>query len=633
MKALSLGSNILSLRAQRQFAQHTSELGTSMERLSSGLRINRGADDAAGLSIASSLSGATRVFTQGIRNLQDGVSMITIAAGAMTQLGSILTRQEELSEQAANGVYSSKQREALDKEAEALRNEYNRIIATTSFNGISLFGRDEPVTTRLQAGYGLDGGIEFTVGKDLYRGVGDGTFTAVASMASGVSPMSSQVLDLNRDGRLDLIVADESPNAGIRTYMGNSDGTFLAPRSYVGGVSTRQIQIADLNGDGIMDVIDPDMDSGALLILMGNSDGSFSAPRTNSAGSAMFDSASVMDLNGDGRLDIAVSHADGAGDPDDLSMSIFFGNGDGTFQARRTIAAVSQGRFIVATDFDQNGTTDLAVVSRNTGAVGIMSGNGNGTFKAPVLYTTLPGETDDRALVGRDLNGDGFMDLIAGGISTDRIAILFGNGNGTFKAPTSLASTDPRWIDFADFNEDGFADLIAANGPAGTMQVQLGNGNGTFKASLTTTMGGNIRSFSVVDIDKNGVLDIIAHDYDNGRTLVYKGNTTEVRPTMARLDLTTQGAARTSLDTVRGYREKISRELGNLGAVQSRLSSALGALQTTRENYTAAYSRITDADIAAESAKLVRTQIAQQASQAVLAQANQVPRIALSLLS
>lgn len=134
---------------QRNLGKTTQELARSFERLSSGLRINRASDDAAGLAIADSLRSDRRVLLQGMRNLNDGISLISIAESAVTELKSIVLRVQELAGQAASGTYSTEQRIAMDNEAQALVEEFNRITETTDFNGINLFSNQ---TIAIQAG-------------------------------------------------------------------------------------------------------------------------------------------------------------------------------------------------------------------------------------------------------------------------------------------------------------------------------------------------------------------------------------------------------------------------------------------------------------------------------------------------
>lgn len=135
---LTIGINISALNAQRRLGEATDALADTYTRLSSGLRINKASDDAAGLAIAADLNNRSRVYTQGIRNGNDGLSLLSIADSAIESLSSVVTRIRELANQSANGAYSNEQRQALDAEAQALRAEYFRIANSTSFNGTKL---------------------------------------------------------------------------------------------------------------------------------------------------------------------------------------------------------------------------------------------------------------------------------------------------------------------------------------------------------------------------------------------------------------------------------------------------------------------------------------------------------------
>ena len=123
---IKIGTNILSQTVQRNLARATTDLGTASERLSSGQRINKGSDDAAGLSIATSLRVDSRVFAQALRNLSDGISFSTIAESAMDSLTSVVDRIQELTTQSMNGTFEDKQRQSMQQEVTALQSEYNR---------------------------------------------------------------------------------------------------------------------------------------------------------------------------------------------------------------------------------------------------------------------------------------------------------------------------------------------------------------------------------------------------------------------------------------------------------------------------------------------------------------------------
>lgn len=135
---INIRTNVPSLVAQRNLDASSNQINTAYERLSSGLRINRAKDDAAGLAIAESLRADGRVASVAIRNANDGISIISIADQAIGQIGNVLSRLAELAEQSANGVYSNTQRSALSNEFSALTSEIERIAVATEFNGLKL---------------------------------------------------------------------------------------------------------------------------------------------------------------------------------------------------------------------------------------------------------------------------------------------------------------------------------------------------------------------------------------------------------------------------------------------------------------------------------------------------------------
>lgn len=158
---ITINSNISSLKAQRQLSVSTDSLGRIFEKLSSGQRINRASDDAAGLAIADSLKANQRVALVAVRNANDGISSIAIADGALGQIGNVLSRLAELSEQSANGTYSTSQRSALQNEFVALGSEIERIAVTTTFNGVTLLSGTSQIT--LQVGFNSQSTSQITL--------------------------------------------------------------------------------------------------------------------------------------------------------------------------------------------------------------------------------------------------------------------------------------------------------------------------------------------------------------------------------------------------------------------------------------------------------------------------------------
>lgn len=136
--AITLQTNVASFNAQRNVGRTERGLGTAMGRLSSGLRINQAADDAAGLAISEKLRSQVRSLGQAQRNANDGISMLQTAEGALNEASDMLIRMRELAVQAANGTLGSSERSSLNDEFSALRSEIDRIANVTEFNGTSL---------------------------------------------------------------------------------------------------------------------------------------------------------------------------------------------------------------------------------------------------------------------------------------------------------------------------------------------------------------------------------------------------------------------------------------------------------------------------------------------------------------
>ena len=177
--ALNIRTNLASISAQRNVSLSTGRLQQAYERLSSGLRINRASDDAAGLAIAETLKADARVASVAIRNANDGISIIAITDGAIGQITNILSRLAELASQSANGVYGNGQRSALQLEFSALMSEVERIALITEFNGLNLLSGGGNVT--FQVGF-----TGTSMSQITYSGV-QATLAAMGLAAPGTS--------------------------------------------------------------------------------------------------------------------------------------------------------------------------------------------------------------------------------------------------------------------------------------------------------------------------------------------------------------------------------------------------------------------------------------------------------------
>ena len=184
--AINIRTNLPALSAQRNLEATSNRLTTSYQRLSSGLRINRASDDAAGLAIAENLRANSATATVAMRNANDGISVITIADQAVGQVTSVLNRMAELAEQSANGVIDNTQRSAIQNEFSALASEIERIAVTTKFNGLNLVKGGNDLTFQI----GFDGSST----SQLTYGAVDVRLAGMGLASTGVSAPSFSVL-------------------------------------------------------------------------------------------------------------------------------------------------------------------------------------------------------------------------------------------------------------------------------------------------------------------------------------------------------------------------------------------------------------------------------------------------------
>lgn len=235
---INIRTNVPSLQAQRELNQSTGSLTTAYERLSSGLRINRAKDDAAGLAIAESLKADARVANVSIRNANDGISVISIADQAIGQIANVLGRLAELASQSANGVYGNTQRSALQNEFVALTSEIERIAYTTEFNGLRLLSGGGTVVFQV----GFDGD---SLSRVSYTGV-EATLASLGLATAGSSVTTySIVAGSDMDSQSAARLALDAVNAAISSVNRNR-GTLGAAESRL-EVTISNLQIAREN--------------------------------------------------------------------------------------------------------------------------------------------------------------------------------------------------------------------------------------------------------------------------------------------------------------------------------------------------------------------------------------------------
>jgi hypothetical protein len=290
-------------------------------------------------------------------------------------------------------------------------------------------------------------------------GTGGGAFAGTTNFAVGYSPQAIAIADLNGDDRLDLAIVGETNALSVLLGVGN--GNFNAPTTYsTGNTAAYDIVLGDFNGDGRTDIAAANGSQSTFGVLLGNGNGTFQTAVTYPTGGTVCMDCVTGDFNNDGRLDLAGCHITSS------NVSVRLGNGDGTFQAATLFACPGIGSLngVRTADLNGDGRLDLALSrSHTTSNVPIMLGNGNGTFQAPVNYSA--GNYPNRVAIG-DVNADGRYDLVIpnSDIAGTQTSVLLGNGNGTFQAAVNLSGgTDPAGVAIGDVSGDARADIVVAN--------------------------------------------------------------------------------------------------------------------------------------------------------------------------
>ena len=559
--AMSVNTNITSLGVQKNLNKASDALSQSMNRLSSGLKINSAKDDAAGMQIANRLGNQVKGLNVAIANANNGVSIAQTAEGAMQESTNTLQRLRELALQAANGDKSDADRVSLQQEFTAKVGELTRIANTTNFGGRNL----------------LDGSfnnVAFQIGANANETISFG-MTAV-----GATALKGEYSEATANG------------AALAGISATAIGSSLSGAKATSGAAVAALQTA---GAGI------------------------------AAGGA------TVNING---KDIALTAAD---------------------KGAAVATAINTANAGVTASWDETaGKISLSSASAITVAGGTAIGIADGkTPAAPATGATTIASAGDIKVNGKDVTwaANATITTVLASIKT----AVGGTGDATI-------GSDGR----IQVKSNGGSDVVLSNNDAGSLAA-LGLSAGTSQAKLTADTSVNLNGVEVkfkkgdttdaivssinsastgVSASKNGdgslslfsKKDIVIADGSAGTGLTALGlvagttASTTLETSVADLSILTAASSQQAIQALEGAMQQIDSQRSQLGAVQNRFSSTVANLQSIAQNSAAAKGRVEDADFAAEAAELTKQQTLQQASTAILSQANQLPSAVLKLL-
>ena len=596
---MRINHNIASANTNRQLGVNNTNTSKSLEKLSSGLRINRAGDDAAGLAISEKMRGQIRGLDQASRNSQDGISMIQTAEGALSETHSILQRMKELATQAANGTNTDQDRSEIQKEINQLSSEVNRIGNTTEFNTQSLLkgdGKASLTKTALVTDGKLAGGQDATTIEASRTDTAvAGTFADTGTLAYTINGETLTVTFASGTVAADTTAAykadSATANAATVDFQGTVAGATLG--SSIADALQAMIDKNDvLKGNYKVSTTTTDGE----FTIEAVKGGAFEGAKGNISGATVATSTiPTQDAAPVVGKDVAATKA---------SSSIAFASlvgAAGTDTDTNLKALVGKGMTL--------GDKQIEFYNANDGAY---TGSAIGVNISTALSTVQTGASTDEKL---DELVKNIVDQVGTKLGDVTLAI-----NGT--TSTTL-------------------DVVAKVGGKAGNELTVADGGIQENFKSTFQVGANQGQSFAIDLKDMrsralGITGTVVGG-DAGNSAVFTKaldvtNGTDDKSVEYALDVSSTTNASNAIKVLDNAINTVSGERSKLGAYQNRLEHTINNLDTSSENLTAAESRIRDVDMAKEMTEFTKNNILTQAAQSMLAQANQQPQGVLQLL-
>ncbi len=557
--------NIAALNSYRNLTVNNSAVSKNLEKLSSGYKINRAGDDAAGLAISEKMRAQITGLKTAQKNANDGISLVQTAEGAMTEIHSMLNRMVELADQSANGTYADEvDRENLQKEVASLKDEINRIADSTNFNGINLLdgslsaksGTDKVVISGGGVGNSKSSGAKGVYEAGAAYGSGtlameeNDTFEYTVSLADGTSHTIKLTAAKDNAGNVSKLVGSNGREYAITSAGSSASAATVAE---IDAAIKQELDSTSLGKDYNITV------TGGKVKLEAMDEGT-DTPRV-SAMDSTWTKSGVRQTKVD--IGVDVTEPRDAGREIDASTITLY-NGKNYEDAMFTI---NGHKFVVMV-----GDLDANTLGENGTAMNATAGLGSDV-------TVLISDGTNMGLKAADAN---FKQNIA------KIADV----TGLTVSDAITETTNPNTIGAGQ----GIR-LSRGTGNNGGLTLQIGDTSDDFNQMKVSVSDMHTKAMGIDDVD-----------------------------------ISTQVGAQNAVAKIKDAINYVSSTRGDLGAIQNRLEHTINNLSVTTENMTAAESRIRDVDMAEEMMAYTKNNILVQASQAMLAQANQIPQGVLQLL-